>query len=113
MDVGKDIMGKQWEFLYVIVNSMMLCNVNTLLFTDVEFANYDYPSQVTLTNPFNSLPRPPLPSLPSENEEDTQYLSLRWQNEDPLPGKGIFVSSGKTRKMCIHSVNLFNSLTIL
>ena len=86
MDVGKDIMGKQWEFLYVIVNSMMLCNVNTLLFTDVEFANYDYPSQVTLTNPSNSLPRPPLPSLPSENEEDTQYLSLRWQNEDPLPG---------------------------
>ena len=102
-------MGKYWGFLYVLVTSVMLYDVNILLFTDEEFSGYDYPSQVTVTHPAQPLPRPPLPSLPSENEEDTQYLSLRWQNEDPLPGKGIFISSGKTKKMCIYSVCLFNS----
>lgn len=44
---------------------------------DEEFSGYDYPSQVTVTHPAQPLPRPPLPSLPSGNEEDTQYLSLR------------------------------------
>ncbi|PFX16251.1 Tyrosine-protein kinase transforming protein Fes [Stylophora pistillata] len=60
--------------------------------TDVESPGYDYPSLVAVTQPPQH--RPPLPSLPIENEEDTYYLSLKWQNEDPLPGNGIFVSTG-------------------
>lgn len=34
-------MGKYWGFLYVLVTSVMLYDVNILLFTDEEFSGYD------------------------------------------------------------------------